>query len=64
VTPADALAGLVNFRLRGVDAAALGAQGVTIRAIPETNTLRASCAFFNTQAEIDRLLAALAGQGL
>jgi L-cysteine/cystine lyase len=60
LTPVDARAGLVNVQLPGVDldacVAQLGDHGITIRAVPDTDALRVSCAFFNTTAEIDRLV--------
>jgi len=48
--------------MAGVTVSALEARGVTIRRIPETDALRASCAYFNTEAEIDRLVEALASE--
>ena len=64
LTPQNARARLVNLRLPGVDLAAavvaLGERGVTIRAVPDTASLRISCGFFNTVAELDRLVELLA----
>jgi L-cysteine/cystine lyase len=63
ITPADARAGLVCFRVSEVDVdacvAQLSADGLTVRSVADTNSLRVSCGFFNTQAEIDRLVAAV-----
>jgi L-cysteine/cystine lyase len=57
LTPAGH-AGLVAFRIAGVDSdacvAALHAQGVDIRSIPDNGAMRIACEFFNTEAEIDR----------
>ena len=59
LTPPEARAGLVHVRLPGVDleatVASLAAHGVTVRSVPDTSSLRISCGFFNTEAEIDRL---------
>jgi L-cysteine/cystine lyase len=63
ITPADARAGLVCFRVAEADleacVAQLGADGLTVRSVADSGTLRVSCGFFNTQAEIDRLEAAV-----
>jgi L-cysteine/cystine lyase len=60
VTPADARGSLVHIRVPGVDlnrcVAALSDQGFTVRSVPDTQSLRISCAFFNTHAEIDGLV--------
>ena len=60
----EPLSGLVAFRLPGVDVVkaveALAAAGVAIRSIPDNQSLRISCGFFNTRAEIDRALSLLA----
>jgi L-cysteine/cystine lyase len=65
VTPEDARAGLVHIRLPGEDldtrVAALSDQGFTVRSVPDTRSLRISCAFFNTPAEIDGLVKTLKG---
>jgi selenocysteine lyase/cysteine desulfurase len=49
----------VHFRLPGADLEACVARfataGLTIRGVPDTRSLRVSCAAFNTEAEIDRL---------
>jgi L-cysteine/cystine lyase len=64
LAPREAMAGLVCFRLPSAPTvAALQERGLTIRRIPETDALRASCAFFNTWAEIDRLADVLVGEG-
>jgi L-cysteine/cystine lyase len=59
ITPPTARAGLVHFRLPGADleacVARFSAAGLTIRGVPDTSSLRVSCAAFNTEAEIDRL---------
>jgi L-cysteine/cystine lyase len=64
VTPPDSRGSLVNIRLPGVDldtcVAALSDQGFTVRSVPDTQSLRISCAFFNTQDEIEGLIRALA----
>jgi L-cysteine/cystine lyase len=64
VTPKQSRAALVNIRLPGVDLDAcvgmLGDQGFTVRAVPDTQSLRVSCAFFNTSVEIDGLAKAIA----
>src|ERR1051326_4222362 len=63
LTPSDAHAGLVHVRLRELDfeacVGALAERGVTVRAVPDTQSLRVSCAFFNIRADIDRLVDAL-----
>jgi len=60
LTPAGALAGLVCFRVPGDGwVGRLEQRGVTARWIPEARCLRVSCAFFNTEAEIDRMIAVL-----
>jgi len=60
LTPPDAMAGLVCFRVPGDGwVSRLEERGVTVRWIPETRCLRASCAFFNTSDEVDRLVEAL-----
>jgi L-cysteine/cystine lyase len=61
VTPTQACAGLVCFRLASdtnLDArvAYLAEHGVSLRSVGETRCLRVSCGFFNTEAEIDRLV--------
>lgn len=56
--------GLVAFEVPGLDARsavrALEADGVIVRAVPGTNRLRASCAAFIEERDLDALLAALA----
>jgi len=64
LTPGSARAGLVHVRVPGLDLEACVASfiehGVTLRSVPETGSLRISCAFFNTEAEVDRLVDLLA----
>jgi L-cysteine/cystine lyase len=59
LTPGGECAGLVNVQLPGADldacVAFLEQHGLTLRSVPDTSSLRISCAFFNTPAEIDRL---------
>lgn len=64
LTPRAALAGLVSFRLGDPVRAVtyLREHGVIVRSIPETQSIRVSCAFFNTTEEIDRLVELL-GEG-
>jgi L-cysteine/cystine lyase len=61
LTPAAQAAGLVAFRVPGIDPAAcvehLAEQGVSIRSVPDNGALRISCGFFNTREEIDRTVA-------
>jgi L-cysteine/cystine lyase len=63
VTPESTRAGLVHVRMPGVDleasVARLAEAGLTVRSVPDTRSLRISCGFFNTRAEIDRLVDAL-----
>ncbi len=65
VTPRDHLATLVTFRIEGWPAEdaldELGRRTFTIaRVIPETDWLRCSVGFFNTEAELDRIVATVA----
>jgi L-cysteine/cystine lyase len=64
LTPPADMAGLVAFRLEGAEpercVEALAQRGITIRAIPDNGSLRISCGFFNTEADIDTALGALA----
>ena len=65
VTPRDHLATLVTFRVEGWPAQdaldELGRRAFAIaRVIPETDWLRASVGFFNTEAELDRVVATVA----
>ena len=57
-------AGLVSFRLGDPVRAVsyLREHDVIVRSIPETQSIRVSCAFFNTTDEIDRLVELL-GEG-
>jgi L-cysteine/cystine lyase len=63
ITPADARAGLICFRVSEADleacVAQLAAEGLTVRSVADTSSLRVSCGFFNTQGEIDGLVAAV-----
>lgn len=63
-TPVGTASGLTNFALDGWDADAavdaLFARGVVVRAVPRPHGLRASTGFFNDEADIERLTAALA----
>jgi L-cysteine/cystine lyase len=67
LTPREALAGIVNLcfsndvDLDGV-VTSLQDERVTVRSIPDTRSLRVSCAFFNTVEEIDALCRALAAR--
>ena len=65
ITPRDHLATLVTFRIDGWPAQdaldELGRRTFAIaRVIPETDWLRASVGFFNTEAELDRVVATVA----
>ena len=65
VTPRDHLATLVSFRIEGWPAQdaldELGRRTFAIaRVIPETDWLRCSVGFFNTEAELDRVVATVA----
>jgi L-cysteine/cystine lyase len=64
LTPADA-AGLVTFQVAGKtpDAACttLTEQGISARTVPQPGGLRIATGFYNTEAEIDRLIEAVAG---
>lgn len=61
--PKDAVAGLVHFRLNDIAPADLTArlaeQGVLIRHTPDPQLNRVSTGFYNTEAEIDRLVQAI-----
>ena len=64
VTPREAMATLVSFRIRGwtADAAVaeLGARVFAIvRSIPQLDAIRASVGFFNSEEELDRFVAAV-----
>jgi L-cysteine/cystine lyase len=61
VTPSEARAGLVCFRLEGETdldgcVAYLAEHGVSLRSVGEARCLRVSCGFFNTEAEVDQLV--------
>ena len=66
VTPRDAHAGLVNFTVDGLGSDVipcvnqLAEEGITLRYIPDNLALRLSSGFFNTEAEIDQALDAVA----
>ena len=65
VTPRDHLATLVSFRIEGWPAQdaldELGRRTFAIaRVIPETDWLRCSVGFFNSEAELDRIVATVA----
>lgn len=61
----DVVSGLVAFSMPGRVSSevsmALEQRGVIIRSIPTTGNLRASCAAFTTESDIDALITALAG---
>lgn len=63
VTPATACAGLASVAIAGLDARAcaaeLGRRGIVVRDVPHRGLLRLSCAFFNTEEEIDAAAAAI-----
>lgn len=63
LSPAGARAGLVTFAVEGYDPARLvvklSQEKITLRYIPDPYALRISTGFFNTEADIDRLVAAL-----
>jgi L-cysteine/cystine lyase len=65
ISPSNA-AGLLSFAVAGVDAEALSrrlnAQGIVIRWIRAPRCARASFGFFNTEEDVDRLVAAVAGE--
>jgi len=58
LTPAERHAGLVCLRLSGEEparcVARLRGHGVIVREVPDNGALRISCAFFNTEEEVDR----------
>jgi L-cysteine/cystine lyase len=66
ITPADSCAGLICFGLAHADleacVAQLAADGLTLRSVADTNALRVSCGFFNTQ-EYARRNRSAAGRG-
>jgi len=66
LTPPGQLAGLVAFKVAGVDPVQtverLAANQVLIRSIPENGAFRISTGFFNTPAEIDRALELIASR--
>lgn len=65
ITPPGPQAGLLTFILQGQDPTRVVEQleqaDIIIRSIGQPNALRLSTGFYNTEADIDRLLAALQG---
>jgi L-cysteine/cystine lyase len=63
VTPPGQHAGLTSFTLEGHDpepvCAQLAESGIVLRTIKDPACLRISTGFFNTEGEIDRLMAGL-----
>lgn len=63
ITPPGPQAGLISFNLAGYDPARvalhLAQKGIIIRFLPYPYVLRASTGFYNTPADIDRLVAEL-----
>lgn len=63
VTPREQMAGLVCFQVKGIEPPDLTAklvdQGVVIRYIGTPLCTRASCGFYNTEEDIDRLVAGI-----
>ena len=63
ITPRGNHAGLTSFTLTGHDPAQvlrrLAAEGIILRTIKEPSCLRVSTGFYNTEAEIERLVAVL-----
>jgi len=63
LTPREARAGFVHFRMEGVLAdafvAAAAERSVDVKAMHTTNAVRVSTGFYNTEDDIDRLLAVL-----
>ena len=64
ITPPGRQAGLVTFNLDGYPPpkvmTKLGEEGIVVRFIPQPLALRISTGFYNSEADIDRLVAALA----
>lgn len=62
-TPYEAMAGLVHFSVDGMAAPQIAeqlrTQGILIRNTPEPELCRVSTGFYNTEAELDRLAAAI-----
>lgn len=60
MTPRDARAGLVSFEIDGVDAETIVKEAhnrsIDIRCIPAKNLVRVSAGFYNTEADLERLL--------
>ncbi|HEU5439587.1 MAG TPA: aminotransferase class V-fold PLP-dependent enzyme [Ktedonobacterales bacterium] len=63
LTPADRMAGLVHFRVEGIApadlSAKLEARGILIRHTPSPEANRVATGFYNTEQDIDRLVAAI-----
>ncbi len=63
ITPPGPQAGLITFNLDGYDparvATRLEEEGIVLRFLPDPYALRLSTGFYNTEADIDRLVAAL-----
>ncbi|GMA51994.1 cysteine lyase [Alicyclobacillus contaminans] len=63
VTPREARAGIVSFRLPHPSAeafvAAADERSVHVQAVPNRNLIRVSCGFYNHEDDIERLLAVL-----
>jgi L-cysteine/cystine lyase len=63
ITPSGPQAGLISFNLDGYDPARvmtkLMQDNIILRFIPHPYVLRISTGFYNTEADIDRLIAAL-----
>jgi L-cysteine/cystine lyase len=59
-TPRDNMAGLVSFKVAGIEpvdlSRALHEQKIVLRSIPNLNFARVSTGFYNTEEEIDRLV--------
>ncbi len=68
ITPDQRVAGLISFRVAGVKpprlVELLAERGIVIRKITETNCVRASINFFNTDEEIEQLIKAIAAVGI
>lgn len=64
-TPLETMAGLVHFTVAGMKPSTvvrrLAAEDILIRRVPDNDVARVSIGFYNTEEEIGRLAAALAG---
>jgi L-cysteine/cystine lyase len=62
-TPRDNMAGLVHFSLDGITASKLVAElskkEILVRSLPDSELIRISTGFYNTEEEIDRLILAI-----